>query len=273
MTAQALSDPILHITGLTKAFGGLKAVDDVHLDVAACSITSLIGPNGAGKTTVFNLITGLLQPTSGEVLYRGRKITGLPPTRVARAGIGRTFQEPRAFGRLSVLDNVLLGFQNQKGERVYHALLRTRGSLKQEKENLEKAMQTLQFVGLAERSTDLAQNLSHGQQRFLSIGRVLASDPDLLLLDEPTVGLHREEVNRLIDLLADLVHTQKRTVLLIEHNMDVVMTISQEIHVLVEGKRFVHGRPDEIKENPRIIEAFLGTTVSRDVQTGGAPCN
>jgi ABC-type branched-subunit amino acid transport system ATPase component len=273
MTAPALSDPILHITGLTKAFGGLKAVDDVHLDVAACSITSLIGPNGAGKTTVFNLITGLLQPTSGEVLYRGRKITGWPPTQVARAGIGRTFQEPRAFGRLSVLENILLGFQKQKGERVHHALLRTRSSLKQETENREKAMQTLQFVGLAERSTDLAQNLSHGQQRFLSIGRVLASDPDLLLLDEPTVGLHREEVNRLIDLLADLVHTQKRTVLLIEHNMDVVMTISTEIHVLVEGKRFVHGRPDEIKENPRIIEAFLGTTVSKALQTGGAPCN
>jgi ABC-type branched-subunit amino acid transport system ATPase component len=273
MMTEAFSDPILRIAGLTKAFGGMKAVDDVHLDVAGPSITSLIGPNGAGKTAVFNLISGLLQPTSGEVSYRKRLITGLPPTQIARAGIGRTFQEPRAFGRLSVLENILLGFQNQKGERVHHALLKTRGSVKQERENREKAMELVEFVGLSGRSKDLAQSLSHGQQRFLSIGRVLASGPDLLLLDEPTVGLHREEISRLIDLLVDLVENQKRTVLLIEHNMDVVMNISKEIHVLVEGKKFVHGTPDEIKENPRIVEAFLGTTIPRNLQTGGAQCS
>ncbi len=273
MTAEGPSAPILSVAGLTKTFGGLRAVDDVDLEVAECSITSLIGPNGAGKTTVFNLISGLLRPTSGEVSYRKRRITGLSPTQIARAGIGRTFQEPRAFGRLSVLENILLGFQNQKGERVHHALLRTRGSLQQERENREKAMQILEFVGLLERSTELAQNLSHGQQRFLSIGRVLAGDPDLLLLDEPTVGLHREEIRRLIDLLTDLVQNRKRTALLIEHNMDVVMNISAEIHVLVEGKRFVHGRPDEIKENPKIVEAFLGTTVSRNLETGRVQCS
>jgi ABC-type branched-subunit amino acid transport system ATPase component len=273
MTAEGHSAPILAIHGLTKHFGGLKAVEDVYLEVAECSITSLIGPNGAGKTTVFNLISGLLQPTSGRISYRRKLITGLSPTQIARAGIGRTFQEPRAFGRLSVLENILIGFQNQKGERVHGALLRTRRSLQQEAENRQRAVQLLEFVGLSERSTDLAHNLSHGQQRFLSIGRVLASDPDLLLMDEPTVGLHREEIRRLIDLLVHLVQSQKRTILLIEHNMDVVMSISDEIHVLVEGKRIIHGQPEDIKGNPKLIEAFLGTTISRNLQTGAVQCS
>ena len=256
------SPTLLTLQGLTKFFGGLRAVEDVYMEVRECSITSLIGPNGAGKTTIFNLISGLLQPTSGVVFYRNKVMNGLSPTLIARSGIGRTFQEPRVFDHLSVLENILVGFQNQKGEKVHHALLKTKGALQQEKANRERSKEILEFVGLSDRSSDLAKNLSHGQQRFLSFARVLASDPDLLLMDEPTVGLHREEIHRLIELLTRLVKNQKRTILLIEHNMDVVMNISDEIHLLVEGKRIVHGRPEDIKGNPRLVEAFLGVPFS-----------
>jgi ABC-type branched-subunit amino acid transport system ATPase component len=262
MTEENLSPALLTLQGLTKSFGGLRAVEDVYIEVRECSITSLIGPNGAGKTTIFNLISGLLQPTSGMIFYRNKLMNGLSPTLIARSGIGRTFQEPRVFDHLSVLENILVGFQNQKGEKVHHALLKTKGALQQENANRERSREILQFVGLSDRSGDLAKNLSHGQQRFLSFGRVLASNPNLLLMDEPTVGLHREEIHRLIELLTRLVKDQKRTILLIEHNMDVVMNISDEIHLLVEGKRIVHGRPEDIKGNPRLVEAFLGVPFS-----------
>ena len=269
-----MSDPqvILEVRGLSKYFGGLKAVDDFHLEVQVGSITSLIGPNGAGKTTVFNLITGLVQPTSGEILYRNRPIKGLNPTRIARIGIGRTFQEPRAFSRISVLENIMVGFPNQKGERIQHAMLGTRKAAEQEKKNREKAVEILEFVGLADRSGDLAQDLSHGQQRFLSVGRVLANNPDLLLMDEPTVGLHRDEIRRLIELLIHLVRNDKRTILLIEHNMDVVMRISDQIHLLVEGHNVASGQPDNIKANQRVVEAFLGASFSQSADEGEASC-
>lgn len=273
MTGRNFSSTLLILQGLSKYFEGLKAVEDVYMEVKECSITSLIGPNGAGKTTIFNLISGLLEPTSGMIFYRKNLITGLPPTLIARMGIGRTFQEPRVFEHLYVLENILVGFQNQKGERIHHALLRTKKALQQEKTNRERAMEILEFVGLSDRSDDLAKNLSHGQQRFLSIGRVLASDPDLLLMDEPTVGLDREEIHRLIDLLTRLVKSEKKTLLLIEHNMDVVMNISDEIHLLVEGKRIIHGKPEDIKGNPRLIEAFLGVPFSGDLKKGEIPCS
>jgi ABC-type branched-subunit amino acid transport system ATPase component len=264
---------ILEIQGLTKFFGGLKAVDNVYIEVQECSITSLIGPNGAGKTTIFNLISGLNQPTSGNIFYRGRPITGLSPTFIAGQGIGRTFQEPRVFNGISVLENIMVGFPNQRGEKIHHALLRTRKTVEEEKQNRERAMEILDFVGLRHRSNDLAQNLSHGQQRFLSIGRILANDSDLLLLDEPTVGLHREEIQRLIDLFLKLVKNQKRTILLIEHNMDVVMNISHEIFLLVEGHEIAHGSPEVIKGNEKLLEAFLGATLSESLRKGESVCN
>ncbi|MDI6762327.1 MAG: ABC transporter ATP-binding protein [Thermodesulfobacteriota bacterium] len=263
---------VLVIQGLTKYFGGLKAVDNVYMEAAECSITSLIGPNGAGKTTIFNLITGLLQPTSGKIYYKNQSILALPPTTIARIGIGRTFQEPRVFNRLSVLENILIGFPSQKGERVHHALLRTKAAFEEEKKNKEKAIEILEFVGLADRGSDLAQDLSHGQQRFLSVARVLASNPDLLLMDEPTVGLHREEIVRLIDLMIRLVKSQRRTILLVEHNMDVVMNISDEIHLLVEGHGIAHGKPEDIKANPKLVEAFLGTSLSGNRKKGEVLC-
>ena len=255
--------PILQVDGLTRRFGGLNAVDNACFSVEPQTITSLIGPNGAGKTTVFNLISGLLAPTSGSVKLRGKVISNLLPQTICHLGLGRTFQEPRVFGAMTVLENVMVGRRRQKGESLIPALLRTPQVLRDEQQNLERAMEILRFVGLDGRPGDLAQTLSYGQQRFLSIARVLAAEPEVLLLDEPTVGLHPEEIKRLMKLIVDMVKERLRTVLLIEHNMDVVMGLSDWVILLVQGTVVASGPPDEIKKNKTLLEAYLGASYSR----------
>ena len=255
-----MAPPVLKVQNLSKHFGGLKAVDGVSFQVLPRSITSLIGPNGAGKTTIFNMISGLLPASAGEIYYNGNNIEGQPPQKIARLGLGRTFQEPRLFNHMSVLENVLVGFPDQSGEKFLATLLRTGKLKREEAENREKAMEILKFVGLADRAHELAENLAYGQQRFLSVARVLATNPDLLLMDEPTVGLHPEEIRRLMELIARTVRERGQAILLVEHNMDVVMAISHWVFLLVEGSIVAQGTPEQMKNNPALWEAYLGVT-------------
>ena len=252
--------PILEIDSLCKQFGGLSAVDNVCFTVEPKMITSLIGPNGAGKTTIFNLMSGLLVPTSGAIRLKGHTITGLLPQAICHLGIGRTFQEPRVFGNMTVLENVMIGRQHQSGENIVNTLLRPSRVRLEEWHNMGKALEMLKFVNLEDRASDPAHTLSYGQQRFLSIARVLASEPEVLLLDEPTVGLHPKEISQLMNLLVDLVRNHERTVLLIEHNMEVVMNISDWIVLLVQGTVVASGPPHEIKNNQTLLEAYLGAS-------------
>lgn len=251
--------PILELEDVSIAFGGLRAVDGATLQVPSGQITSLIGPNGAGKTTIFNIISGLLPPSAGGVRFRGESIVGLPPHAIARRGVGRTFQDPRVFRQMTVLDNVLLSMPGQLGERLLPALLWPPAMRRDLAARVERARAILAESGLAARAGDLPGDLSYGEQRFLSLARILAMDAPLLLMDEPTVGLHRGEIERLLEALVRLVREQGRTVLLIEHNMDVVMRVSDRIALLVGGKVVATGNPTEMQRNEALVNAYLGT--------------
>jgi branched-chain amino acid transport system ATP-binding protein len=247
----------LETRNLTKDFGGLRALDDVSLRIDRGLITSLIGPNGAGKTTVFNLLTGFLKPSKGEVLFKGSRITGLGPNRICRAGIARTFQLVRVFPMLTVLDNVLLGFQRPKGESVLGALIRTREVRGEEKRRFDNAFDLLKQVGLEPYMDQYAINLGYGQQKLLEIVRALATEAELVLLDEPMAGLSGELKTNMISLITNL-KSEGKTVFLIEHNMQVVMDISEQIVVINYGKQIASGPPADIANNDRVIEAYLG---------------
>lgn len=253
---------ILEVDGLCKRFGGLNAVDRVCFGIEPRTITSLIGPNGAGKTTVFNLISGLLPPTSGSIKLGGRVINNLSPQTICHLGIGRTFQEPRVFGSMTVLENVMVGRRWQRGENLIAAVLGTQQMLRDEEQNRKKAMELLDFVGLKDRAHDFAHTLSYGQQRFLSIARVLAGEPKILLMDEPTVGLHSDEIKRLMRLTMEMVKEHGATVLLIEHNMEVVMSLSDWVVLLVQGAVVACGPPDRVRNDKRMLEAYLGASYS-----------
>jgi branched-chain amino acid transport system ATP-binding protein len=251
--------PILELDNVSINFGGLRALDGVSFHVAPGQVTSLIGPNGAGKTTVFNIVCGLLPPSSGDVRFRGRSLRGLPPHRIALEGIGRTFQDPRVFRQLSVLENVLLGMPGQPGEHLLPAVLWPRAMRTDLAQRIERARAILAEIGLLDRADDLAGNLSYGQQRFLSLARVMAMEAPLLLMDEPSVGLHEGEVRQLQQQILRLVREQGRTVLLIEHNMDVVMSISDQIILLVQGRVVAAGPPLDMQRNPTLLVAYLGS--------------
>ena len=248
---------ILQIQNLVKEFDGIKAADDIVLEVEKNSICGLVGPNGSGKTTVFNLICGYSKPDKGKILFGGKQITSLSPHKISQLGIGRTFQNIRLFPQISVLNNVLLGLRYDKGERFSSALFQTKRMKKEEKENLNKAEEILKFVGLIEKKDKSAENLSHGQRKLLELARILALDPRLFLLDEPIAGLFPETKRTMINLIKNLKEKGK-TILFIEHDMNSLMGIAEKVIVLNYGKKIAEGTPGELKNNEEVIKAYLG---------------
>lgn len=248
---------ILETKYLTKQFGGLAAVEDLSINIRKAHITSVIGPNGAGKTTLFNLMTGFLRPTSGEIFFKSKNISGLPPYRITQMGMARTFQLIRVFPKLSVLDNIMLGCIGLKGDNLFWAILRTKEVVNEFSQSKELAMQILETIGLPEYTNQYANNLSYGQQKLVEIGRVLASDPQIILLDEPMAGLSMIMIDRMIELVSEL-KQQGKTVVLVEHNMGVVMDISDEIIVLNFGREITSGSPTQIQNNVEVFDAYLG---------------
>ncbi len=250
--------PILEIKNLTKFFGGLCAVKTFEMTLPQGSLTGLIGPNGAGKTTVFNLITGLYQPTSGDVIFLGDSIAGLLPFEITRKGIGRTFQNIRLFSNLSVLDNVCVAYHPHSGYNLTDGVLRTKRFDVKEKELIEQAQDFLDIFKLGNIQNEIAKNLPYGEQRRVEIARALACNPRLLLLDEPAAGMNPREIVNLMDLIHFIRDRFNLTILLIEHQMRVVMGICENITVMDFGEVIARGNPKEIQDNPRVVEAYLG---------------
>jgi branched-chain amino acid transport system ATP-binding protein len=250
---------IMRVEHITKEFGGLVAVSDVSIDVPTRSIVSIIGPNGAGKTTLFNMLTGLYKPIAGRIFLEDRQITGKRPDIITSLGVARTFQNIRLFRAMTALENVVVGRHARMKASVLGSIVRTPGVRREERATRDRAREILEYVGLDHTKFDqLAGNLSYGDQRRVEIARALAADPTLLLLDEPTAGMNPQESDRLTDFMRKLRDDLDLTILLIEHDMRVVMGISERITVLDLGEQIAEGPPAEIRENPRVIEAYLG---------------
>jgi len=250
----------LTAANITVRFGGLVAVKDVSFTVPPASIVSLIGPNGAGKTTFFNVLTGLYRPSSGQVTLNGREITGVTPHKIASLGLGRTFQNIRLFGLMTAAENVMVAMHSHTTSNILQIVARTRHQRREEVESREFAQQMLDFVGIGRHADEYARNLSYGDQRRLEVARALALRPKVLLLDEPTAGMNPQESAVFVDFVRRVRDEQGVSILLIEHDMSVVMRASERITVLDQGEKIAEGGPDDIRNNPRVVEAYLGRT-------------
>lgn len=253
---------LLQLTDVTKIFGGLIAVNDLSFNVDEGSIVGLIGPNGAGKTTVFNCITGNYKPERGNIRFAGREITGLAPHSIVELGIARTFQSIRLFNRLPVLENVLAGRHCRMKSGLFSCMLHTPGERREERAAVARSLAELDFVGLADQAEAMAHALSYGNQRLLEIARALASDPRLLILDEPAGGMNDQETAALAELIR-AIGKRKITILLIEHDMRLVMQVCQKLVVLEHGTLIAEGAPSAVRENPAVVEAYLGADNER----------